>query len=342
MVRHRFGLYCYRWCTTLINLFLFEYFRYRENVVASTLGLPLDAPLSHAEWKSIRRRCKLVPRRFSKQFIASELMERNKYRTIVRSIQSNPLMCPSEFQYNVYKPILAGTVVKAYCKIHQTIQSGIVASYDPIHAIYLIEFQDELYGYEYCPDSDVASSGTPSFLIHKSAYSCHDESNNCSGQIRGTFLYVARLDYFSVISRNVFVKDAELRSPATIQHMELMLEKLMIGLSKLFAPHNTSLSSASKKLLEDAANHDSFLTLMEVIDTAGMRKSDILSLIADANTLAVDFLPFGEEDDHTEQSDPVLSEATQDYLQWLHDNLRKTSHILNQAMDYFQTLYGGC
>jgi hypothetical protein len=160
--------------------------------------------------------------------------------------------------------------------------------------------------------------------------------------ITASVKFVARLGFFSVISRSVFVQDAELGSPATIQHMELMLEKLMVGFSKVFAPHNTSLSSTSKKLLEDAANHDSFLTLMEVIDTAGMRISDILSLIADANTLAVDFLPFGEEGDHTEQSDPVLSEATQDYLQWLHDNLRRTSQILNLATDYFQTLYGGC
>jgi hypothetical protein len=114
----------------------------------------------------------------------------------------------------------------------------------------------------------------------------------------------------------------------------------MIGFSKLFEPDNNTLSALSKKLLEEAANDDAFLTLMEVIDTVGMRKSDILSLISDANTLAVDFLPFGEEEEQNEESTFIMSDETKDYLHWLHDNLRRTNDILVCATDYFQTLYG--
>lgn len=114
----------------------------------------------------------------------------------------------------------------------------------------------------------------------------------------------------------------------------------MIGFSKLFEPDNNTLSALSKKLLEEAANDDAFLTLMEVIDTVGMRKSDILSLISDANTLAIDFLPFGEEDEQNEESTFIMSDETKDYLHWLHDNLRRTNDILVCATDYFQTLYG--
>jgi hypothetical protein len=139
-----------------------------------------------------------------------------------------------------------------------------------------------------------------------------------------------------------FFKAAQLRSPSTIQQIELMLEKSIVGISKLFAPDNSSVSSQVKKLLEETANRDAFLTLMEVIETAGIHKSDILSLIADANTLAVDFLPFGEVDDRMEQSVPVLSKATQAYLQWLHDNLSRTNQLLGIATDYFQSLFGSC
>ena len=114
----------------------------------------------------------------------------------------------------------------------------------------------------------------------------------------------------------------------------------MIGFSKLFEPDNNTLSALAKKLLEEAANDDAFLTLMEVIDTVGMRKSDILSLISDANTLAVDFLPFGEEEEQNEESTSIMSDETKDYLHWLHDNLRRTNDILVCATDYFQTLYG--
>lgn len=145
----------------------------------------------------------------------------------------------------------------------------------------------------------------------------------------------------SVNLRNAFVKDAQLRSPATIQRMELMLKDSVVGFSKLLAQHNSSLSTDSRKLLDDVANYDAFLTLMEVIDSAGMRTADILSLISDANTLAIEYLPFGEENDKPNQPGPFLSATTQEYLQWLHDNLRKTSRTLNVATDYFHTLYDG-
>lgn len=175
-------------------------FRYRENVIASTLGLTLDARLSHAEWKAIRRRCKLVPRRFSTKFIASELVERNKYRTIIRSVQRNPQLCPLNFGYNVYKPILSGTSVQAYCKMQKTIQPGTVLSYDPTCATYLIEFDDEMYGYEYCPDTDVASCGRPILLYHKCVFNFHGAFDNSVGQLHGMFPQVAKLLSLSVIS----------------------------------------------------------------------------------------------------------------------------------------------
>lgn len=120
----------------------------------------------------------------------------------------------------------------------------------------------------------------------------------------------------------------------------MLLEKSAVGISKLFAPENSSLPAPSRKLLEETANRDAFLTLMEVIDTAGIHKSDILSLIADANTLAIDFLPFGEEDDQMERSFPVLSKQTEDFLQWLHVHLSRTNQVLDVATEYFQSLYG--
>ena len=118
-------------------------------------------------------------------------MERNKYRSIVRSVQNNPKLCPSKIRYNVYEPILSGTAVKAYCKMHQAIQPGIVISYDPTCATYLIEFEDEMYGYEYCPDTDVASCGTPTVLFHKCVFNFRDEFDIFTGQLQGMFSLVA-------------------------------------------------------------------------------------------------------------------------------------------------------
>jgi hypothetical protein len=114
-------------------------------------------------------------------------MERNEYRNIIRLVQRNPQLCPSKFRYNVYKPILPGTSVKACCKIHRTIQPGTVLSYDPTNATYLIEFDNEKFGYEYCPDTDVASCGRPIVQFHKCVFNFHDEVDSCSGQLQGMF-----------------------------------------------------------------------------------------------------------------------------------------------------------
>jgi hypothetical protein len=126
----------------------------------------------------------------------------------------------------------------------------------------------------------------------------------------------------------------------SVQQIDLLLGKLAVGMSRFFATDNCSLSFPSKKFLEETANRDAFLTLMEVIDTAAIHKANVLSLIADANTLAVGFLPFGDENDQIERSIPSLSKATQDYLVWLHENLGRTNQVLSVAINYFQSLYG--
>jgi DIRP len=161
-------------------------FRYKENAIASILGVTLDTEISYSEWKTIRRRCKLTPRRFSKQFIACELTKRNKYRQMVRTIQNDPNQRLVNFPYNIYKIICAGTMVRAYCKIHQTIQRGTVLSYDQRKAMYLIEFENKALGNEYCPDSDVASCDFPTVLIRKCFYISHDNIEQSIDPLTGT------------------------------------------------------------------------------------------------------------------------------------------------------------
>lgn len=91
--------------------------------------------------------------------------------------------------------------MKAYCKIHQTVQPGFVVSYDPTNAIYLIEFEDEVHGYEFCPDSDVATSGIPNILIKKSKYYRRDEFESSFSQLQGMCPRIAMLYFFSFDSQ---------------------------------------------------------------------------------------------------------------------------------------------
>jgi hypothetical protein len=93
----------------------------------------------------------------------------------------------------------------------------------------------------------------------------------------------------------------------------------------------------AEPLLEAVANHDAFISLLEVIDTARNRKRGVLSLIEDANTLMVAHLPFGDDD----AAGLCLSRPAEDYISWLRTNLERTDQVLDVAMEYLRAMYGG-
>ena len=106
------------------------------------------------------------PRRFSKNFIISQLNERNEYRCTVRMLQNNPhLSATTHLPHNVYFPIRVGAMVTAYSKRFRIIQRGRVLTFDRTTALYLIEFESKQFGFELCPDSDVATCGLPEIMI---------------------------------------------------------------------------------------------------------------------------------------------------------------------------------
>lgn len=141
---------------------------YNHNIVGaqlSKLGLKADQAFTQGQWKALRRLIRQKPRRFSSNFIASQLNERNMYRCTVRRLQNNPsLATPAGFPFHVYAPIPLGSTVTAYCKYFRMIQRGKVLAYEKSSAVYLIEFENKHFGYELCPDSDVATSGIPEIL----------------------------------------------------------------------------------------------------------------------------------------------------------------------------------
>jgi hypothetical protein len=125
-----------------------------------------DKDLTVRQWKAIRRLLRPKPRRFSRNFIASQLNERNMYRCTVRRLQQSPhLSAPSGFPFNVYAPLPVGTIVTAYNKYFRMIQRGKILAYEQASSMYFIEFESKHFGYELCPDSDVSTSGIPLLLI---------------------------------------------------------------------------------------------------------------------------------------------------------------------------------
>jgi hypothetical protein len=95
-------------------------------------------------------------------------------------------------------------------------------------------------------------------------------------------------------------------------------------------------TGGDKTLFEQVAEHEAFLTLLEIVDTARARKSALLDLIDDAKTLAVDRLPFGED----AATNAVLSPDTEQHVKWLRLNLERTNEVLDAALGYLRMLYG--
>jgi hypothetical protein len=81
-----------------------------------------------------------------------------------------------------------------------------------------------------------------------------------------------------------------------------------------------------KPLLDDVANHDAFVTLLEVIDTARDRKRDLLLLLDEVNA-------------HTSELQEPLSRDARAHVSWLRSNLDRTDVVLRSAMAYLQSLY---
>jgi hypothetical protein len=134
--------------------------------------MSVDSPLSHIKWKDMRRQMKFKPRRFSKHFIASQLKERNEYRSKVRLLQNNPHMM-IDFPYYVCMPNRIGSTVVAYCKKYNILQSGVVLAFFPDKAMYLIEFENVHFGCEFCPDSDVAACDLPTQVFRNKSFTAH-------------------------------------------------------------------------------------------------------------------------------------------------------------------------
>jgi hypothetical protein len=148
-----------------------RYFNQRYNFSTfasevSKLGVRPSASLTRREWSAIRRR---IPRRrrrrFSRNFVISELEKRNQHRSLVRQLQQEPDHVNTT-GFDIPAPIQAGATVAAYNKQFRVLHRGVVLSHDQAKHGYLIHFDRKELGYEFCPDTEVASYGPPTVLIH--------------------------------------------------------------------------------------------------------------------------------------------------------------------------------
>ena len=113
-------------------------------------------------WKQTRH---VQRRRFSKSFIQSEIIERNKYRQAVRFFQQHvSLVDNASFHYDIAKVIPVGTSVAAWNKTRQMISRGTVVAHNAACAIYTVDFGGRDAPNQEVPDSQVATIGGPELI----------------------------------------------------------------------------------------------------------------------------------------------------------------------------------
>jgi len=310
---------------------------------AAELGIPKGAKLTRREWAAVRRRMPKKPRRFSEKFIVSQLSDRNEYRSKVRKLQNNPHLSSTEnFPFVVPAPIRPGTMVTAYSKRFRIIQRGRVLTYDRKTALYLVEFENGQFGYELCPDSDVATSGVPTVLFAPpNHYNRRDDVNVLTADLTGSFTGPIP-DVGSLSARSISVSDGLAQSLGFTpfghgsEKPENSRDDLGGNDSYTASTVNNGAPRDYDSLLEVVADRDAFVTLMEVVDVARSRKLELLGLIEDASALMVNRLPFGDGGGGNTE----LSPEAKEHLGWLRANLVQTEQVLNSASDYLRMLYG--
>ena len=92
-------------------------------------------------------------------------------------------------------------------------------------------------------------------------------------------------------------------------------------------------SAKSLSLVDQVAENEAFLTLLNTIDQARRRKGDILSILEDTNAFVL------RHHRNVEKQLPRLSKPAQDHLQWLVANLDRTNSVLRTALNHLHTLY---
>jgi hypothetical protein len=212
---------------------------------------------------------------------------------------------PSSFP-GIPAPACIGSTVDAYCKTYRIVQRGKVIDFDADSATYRIEFDNQQFGWELCPDSDVASRSNACILspIARSI-SC----NNCLDDIDNKF---TRGNYCST-------------------------RTLLSGGSSLGTHKSTKIIAQS--VSEQVAELEAFLVLLKTIEQARYLKNDVLSILDDASSMIARHMPLDGVPIHAEKSSLPMSKSAREHIDWLVANLDRVGLISRTAMNHLQKLY---
>ena len=326
-------------------------YRYNVNefqVEAAKLGVPPNAKLTRKEWSLVRRSIRSRPRRFSKDFIRSETEKLAEYRHAVRQIQASPSQ-QVRLSYDVPAYIPVGATVTAFHSVFRSVFRGIVLAHDATRNGYLVQFERQELGYQFCLDTEVASHGAPQILVRATDVTLDGTtlgafSNRHAGPgalAYGTSYGAMYVDQLDPVERDKKAKDALLdtvmaagsKSIGTDSHDKTQT------LSDIFNSDEEHVISSAKKfdseaaLIEKVAERETLVQLMGTIVAALKRKTMLLDAIEKCHQLL--------ETDDGSQIVFKFNHVFKDHYSWLQANLRMTNLSLESCLLLLQAMYSG-
>mmetsp|Transcript_30124 Transcript_30124/g.69520 ORF Transcript_30124/g.69520 Transcript_30124/m.69520 type:complete len:383 (+) Transcript_30124:3-1151(+) len=217
--------------------------------------------------------------------------------------------------FEVPVAIKVGTTVTAFNRKYRVIHRGIVLAYDLNRCMYLVQFERKELGFEFCPDTEVASHGVPELLEQPAEVALDgstmggfsDPSGEPGSLLYGTCYFPYQNDW---------------------NERESAISVFKPPAPELTADSEGVLDEEDEKaiVVEKVAEREIVIKLIEVIDSAMKRKSMLLKCLSQCHDAT------GNNTD--------IDDSFKRHYSWLLANLRATCASLDSAMAHLQVMYG--
>lgn len=232
-----------------------------------------------------------------------------------------------DFGFDVPEYIRVGATVTAIHWKQRVLHRGIVLAHDPVRSGYLVQFERQELGFQFCPDYEVSSHGVPEIMIQTTSSSLEatnlggfaDHHSKMGDLPYGTSygpMYVDRLD------------------PTKSDKLAKMsrLDAVVAEDGKLSAKDSIQSVTTAKKVVE----RETLVELIGKIDAALKRKTLLLDAIDKCNS----DISSMKEESGPEGVNLAEDSAFKAHYSWLQANLRMTNQSLESSLLLLQTMYG--
>lgn len=234
-----------------------------------------------------------------------------------------------DFGFEVPGYIKVGSTVTAIHWKRKVLHRGIVLGHDPVRSGYLVQFERQELGFQFCPDYEVATHGMPATLIHATSTTLEGlklggfaDRNAQPGELPyGTSYGPMYVNQLEPLKKDKQAKIALLDAVVTDEDDSKKSKKD-------YFPNNT--------LVERVAERETVVELIATIEAATERKAMILDAIEKFNNDALGMKEKGVSSFFQKKTEDSPFKT---HYAWLQANLRMTNQSLESALALFQAMY---